>query len=648
MFVTVTLFNTNLDEENPYINFSGQTERIAAIKAKFGSGSTLPKSAYNPQHPFRIARNYLAIRGTFNYCVFDFGEEFRNGYQRYRFYYIRDALYVNDNVCELIVAEDFWARIPPIGINCLPETFTYKNEEVSKRFYKNVNASEVYKCVNTYAGKIKPFKINGELFCVVFLVISCLGSSESIFSYDESGTTYPFGNFILPAVYNLTKKEMTLLKIFYTNTALQQSRVEVSTLRDFYYFVKNTVDGFSVVSSTIVCSLPFINVTTYTENNETKIEIETKRNAYSLVSNFQELGFNHLFLPIFRFDGVSADGDTYNIPNSAEIQSFFDEYAKMGYKKITFSCGVNSIDIDPLSFASFSSDGAPITDERPFIFKQSLVPPYNVYFGKRAGALQSDFGEILGTLKNGYFNKQLYIITNSLTAGMYNDAYSDFLRSNYNSAITGLSVQQDAAQRELAIKQGAQTEIFKIQAIKKAAFAGAGLLSSNPLTFGLGVGQAADIAASGAQLITEQGANREILSNNQGKERALLELKLADIYNAPDSATFYGAIGDCVENALFPRVLFFENVALNEIKFSHKIYGYTMPKRVENIQQLKSHTRFDYIRANDIIIQGNYPDSMQVLQEVDRLLIEDAFSKGIRFWWTLDGYKDFTLANPED
>ncbi len=647
MFVTVTLFNTNLDEENPYINFNGPEERIQAIKNKFGDVSPLPKSAYNPQHPFRIAINYLAVRGIFNYCVFDFGEDFSKGYQRYRFYYIRDALYVNDNVCDLIVAEDFWARIPPIGINCLPETFTYKNEEVSKRFYKNVNASDVYKCVNTYAGQIKPFEINGELFCVVFLVISCLGNPAPTFYYAESGTPYPFANFILPTAYNLTKKEITTSRIFCTNPALSQSRVEISTLQDFYNLTKNVVDGFSVISSTIVCSLPFIDTTTYTENNETRIEIVTRRTGYYILNNFSEIGFNNLFLPPLTFQGEYADEDAYDIPNSAEIQSFFDEYAKMGYKKITFSCGVNSIDIDPLSFASFSNDGAPIIDERPFIFKQSLVPPYNVYFGKRTGALQNDGGEILGTLKNGYFNKQLYIITNSLTAGMYNDAYSDFLRSNYNSAITGLSVQQDAAQRELAIKQGAQAEIFKIQTTKKAIFAGAGLLTSNPLTFGLGLGQTADIATSGAQLITEQGANREILSNNQDKERALLDLKLADIYNTPDSATFYGAIGDCVENALFPRVLFFENVALNEIKFAHKIYGYTMPKRVENVQQLKAHTRFDYIRANDIIIQGNYPDSMQVLQEVDRLLIEDAFSKGIRFWWTLDGYKNFTLDNPE-
>ena len=631
MFVKITLFKTDFDEENifiptnteyPFFDFQPKMEdRLRLLKEKY-EFLELPKSSYNPREPFRVAKNSFDIKGVYNYAVFDFdtekGENENTPINKYRYYFIRDIVFVNDKVSQLIVKEDILPRVYNyIDIKqCLPESYTYKKSRIKKRDYKNLINDNIYIEKYGFSDAKRFVGENGAICQLFFIVCSCISSNEEIFN--EDNTSYPFFNIAFPIFYNGTTRKVFNCETF-LKTPRENGYVKILSSNDFFNLQKTTLSGFKVLSTVI---------TTYIDFNIRFEEEEFYLSKFYIDSDFD-----------FSVRALPFGNENYNFLEVEQTYSqkkqlpndFFDDFCKIGYKKIVLSCGSTEKEIDPLIFL----DKKTFNFSNYCVFFQSLVPPYNVFFGN-----ESDFGNSTtdGSEFITYYNNFGVTVSNMLSAGSYEDAYIEFLRTNYNATITGLNVQQVANRELLAVQQGLQIEQFAYKTAKgvmSGVVAGKLFGASAPASAILGVGF--DYLSTQATM----EANRESLSINQEKENALLSLKLSDIQNTPDSASFYGSISNIITSGKYPRVTFWENVSLPIAKRGHKIFGFTLP---QNINKIQSHYRFDYLRTKDLtlsFINGFSPT------ELERAEIEDTFNKGIRIWWTLDNYKNFDLENAE-
>lgn len=630
MFVKITLFKTDFDEENIFIDEQNNTlkNRVLALKQKYDY-LELPKSAYNPSEPFRIAANAFDVKGVYNYAIFDFDatENENTPINKYRYYFIRDVIFVNDNVSQLIVKEDILPRVYNyLSVkHCTPESYTYKNEDIKKRNYKNLISDNIYKNIKSVAKPRVVYGGNNKRYAFFYLIVTCLSGEP--YNYEENGTTYPFFNLIFPFAYNIDDRQIFDSYFYYKNSGDEEKDPdEIAGLNRFWGLSYSQISGFKIVSTCIIQDLPCVESITYEGEPPTGRFLLTFAKTYVgaptvYKTDVQSEKITEKVLRIaYGFSYINTDIDI----SEQFFEDFFDEYGKIGYKKITLSCAQTEVDIDPLLL--FNTE---IERGEKILFWQSLVPPYNVSIG-RIRDFYKDY-------ENLYYEKSCVVISNTLSAGTYTDNYTEFLRSNYNSSITGLTVQQSADKELLRVQQDLQATQFLYGGIKGAVGAIAQAKTTGGLSllsFGL------DTAFEAANLASSQKAARESLSINQEKENALLGLRLADIKNTPDTASFYGAISECVEQGKYPRVNFWENVGLEQAKRGHKMYGFTLPK---DITQIKSHNRFDYIRAQNITFSFNNFSPT----EFERVEIEDIFNKGIRLWWTLDGYKDFSLDNPE-
>ena len=657
MFVKITLFKTDFDEENifiptntemPFFDFQPKMEdRLSLLKSKY-EYLELAKSSYNPSEPFRIAKNAFDIKGVYNYAVFDFdtekGKNENTPINKFRYYFIRDIVFVNDNVSQLIVKEDILPRVYNyLDIKqCLPESYTYKKSRIKKRDYKILVNDNMYKALKSFSGAItytfsEPY-YETETYQLFFLIVTCL-SDDTSYGYFENGVGYPFINLILPIIYNLTYDFIEDSDFSYKMIGENDYKnAKGITAFNALPYVSNA--GFKIVGTCITSQLSCVSDFRVDSTGHGFITF-LKTNYGDTVSD-ANLDFRHSSSgPVIKFSKGYMNVDNFIDLSDDFYFDFFDEYGKIGYKKITFSCAQTQQDIDPILFLR-KTKFIDISKPDKIIFRQSFVPPYNVYLGFN----NRKYDESENLL---YYEKYGITLSNTLSAGTYTDNYTEFLRTNYNSTVTGLAVQQSASRDVLSAQQNLEETKYMLSAPQKAISSIMGVVAGGLIGGVVGAGMMVGSGLSGAitpvtdliGLQKSQQTARETLSINQEKENALLSLKISDIKNTPDTASFYGSIGDCVKHGKYPRITFWENVSLPIAKRGHKIFGFTLP---QNINKIQSHYRFDYLRTKDLtlsFINGFSPT------ELERAEIEDTFNKGIRIWWTLDDYKNFDLENSE-
>lgn len=598
MKVNITLYKTNFDEENPFVSTSKE-KRVIDIDRDFSEDRlVMENSSFNIETPFRIAKNFFDLDKKYNYAKYEYynGNELKDT----RFYFIKNFQYVSDNVTDMVTSEDvigehFW----DLSIKtALPSSYTYKNEYIKDLFYKTVSNNNVF---------IQKREINNlvENYGLVlgFVVVSATLNNAK---YIENNTEYNLQTFIIPF---LCKKEIDLdtsdgsiLDVALVSKDKSKEEIVINYylsygINDFNLISKITELGFSIVSTLITFDIDDI--------------VESFDKDESFGTNGYLIKYkNNVTLSAFKFTEQTVEKSFVCIDNYTPLERYFDiefdEYSLPQYKKITLSLDNKTFDID-LTSVNRHTEG--LNEPFRIWYKKTLVPPYstNFYFNSKK-------------VPKNYIN-----IKQDSNFMWINDTYSDWLKANKNSEIMGLEVQRQygyANAQNLAIK----TTVY--DAVKM------------PIT-GYGETQ----VALGLNLWAKSLFDNRYLTVqhdwNMWKQEQMLNLKIQDLMNTPDSCVFGNSITNYWNNKNYLRIIYYENIVYEEIKKTHKMYGFTNQKRINTI---RSHSIFDYIQATDITFtyENQYNPTVAEIKN-----IEQYFANGIRVWYSTESYKGFDTPNEE-
>lgn len=690
MYVRITLLKTQIDEENIFVGASlydmyNKLRALTDKKEYIGS--------FNPNDPFRIGLNYFLLDRKFNYAIFEFSdtlEAFENrdivGNEGLtRFYFIRGFEFVNDEVTRLIVKEDIISRyFYPInkGLKkCIPSKFTYDINILNKKNYSAVTNSALFNLETEISfkrpitvpseGENIPDEIKGKTIGFGAYVITYIDNSPAIEEsgeintsfYTENGVNYPFKNAVIPFCYNVITNEIIEIPFFVGGYSVDQvSARKIISMEEAVLFFKQTTGGFSVVSSVAIDNMETLGFSPYYYkmplfNTKCVVFIandEIVNYSVSLLKTEEEEEKRLYFLGIINFSTRKANGELNDIFKkeivlSDEIPSIL---AVSPYIKLTVELCGQKIEIDPRILK--------IANDRKITFSmfQSLVPSY---------ILTVDFlYDSDDITRLNYSNRGCFKLENSNSFMSFLDTYTEWVRTNYNAKITGLSVQQSNQNAILASQQASEQAALSRQIEANFDTAGVnavtgvlgsvagtvgGLMIASPTTLmnplqnvGAGLSAIGGLAnteiSAGAQRDVQgitQAQQREALSLNHQKERAILDLQLQDLRNTPDQISISNSAQLFLDSRAYVRVSLWINEKIEEIIFNHKIYGYSAPEMIDN---LKSRAVFDYIRTNNIIFQSDQAENFYP-STADMLIIQDTFSKGVRVWYDLDKIKDY-------
>lgn len=691
MYARITLLKTQIDEENIFVG-TGLNDMYYKLRALTDKKEYI--GSFNPNDPFRIGLNYFLLDRKFNYAIFELADtleafenrDIKGNEDLTRFYFIRGFEFVNDNVTRLIVKEDILAKqfypIKNQTVKCIPSRFTYPDTVLNKRNFQAVAGSglfnvseEVLNKRNIYVPidqEYAPDSIKGKNVCIGAIVVTYLdaantteeGGEINLSFYTENNTNYPFKTAVIPFCYNAITNEIISVPFRiggYNANNIDGVPDKIISIDEAILFFKQTTAGFSVISSLFVDNIESLGFSLYYYKS-VSVSPCVMLIANQNVVNYGRVRFDvddettgtNWFLSIINYSLTNAsDGNVNNVFKKEFLLDYDLKNIVSPYLKITFELCGQKIEIDPRMLN-------PADDKITFTMFQSLVPAYAVTVD-----FLYDSDEVT---RLNYSNRGCFKLENSNSFMSFLDSYTEFIRTNYNAKITGLSVQQSNQNAILASQQASeqaallrgqetQTELAASSMVRQGINATAGTigygLSGNiggAVSSAVGgltgiAGAAVDTSfiqagARDVQGIT-QAQQREALSLNQQKERAMLELQLQDLRNTPDQISISNSATLFLDMRAYARVTLWINERIDEIIFNHKIYGYSAP---EMITDLKAHDTFDYIRTNNIIFLNNETDGFYP-STADMLIIQDTFSKGVRVWYKLDKIKDYDNIN---
>lgn len=628
MYVEISLFKTTFDEENIFVGNNKNDMEIVLNSFPSDKRKDLPRSPFNLKYPFRIAVNYFEVSRKYNYARYKFfNTQVETTPVEIRYYFIRDYLSIDDTSCEIVVREDILAKIfydlqyPEI----LPDRYTYKWGDIdylnfdisdfkSTRFeylysnYFNLQKVPLYTTATVAENKAAT---QFEYLGLIIVSITTNNLSDTIIS----NTSYPILTILLP--FEFTKNEYFNIGInnfgVIDNNNITTSIVGIGNLKDLF---KQYENGFKVISTNIS-----FNIGGYfdLERVSDKGQLNFKSNNNIELEAYELNGLKFMRLRSIKNNTGGTVPLQYqeskdNIIKYYNFGSYLDDeeeqFRQSPFYNITIEQNNEENIINPLYYKAFNS----------VQFYKSFVPPYTCAIIFTAPQSISPYNN------NRYDDKVAIIINDDIAFINYTDAYTEFLRNNYNSLIIGQEVRHSYEWGQYGIKQSADL-------LKNTANITANFLSGS-------ASGKARAATSIAKSIINPVEDAALLGLNQAKENALLNLILEDKKNAANSVNIVTSLSELYNEKTFIKINITKNIALNTYKENIKRYGVKAPYRIKNI---KAHENFDYIRITDIIFNN---DSI-ALSENERQAVEKYFNDGVRLWYDYEAYKDFTLDNPE-
>lgn len=601
MQVRVVLYKSNFTDGDVFVGQSkaDRQTQLSALPHLEVSG------AFNPTDPFRIVGNFLQYDRKYDYCQYFYTVD---GSEISRSYFIRGFEYVNDNLTRMIVTLDVIAdNFHDLSFtNAFPDAYTYKAAVIESvlRSYETV-APEVYKITRSENFLLQVPVASGKLYYVGALIATA--KVKNIIGFLQYGEAYPYAPFFFMFlidesgnVYNGSttipdEPEFNNWSGFLASSQYPIIEGDIMpTIENYGSFLNLSVGSdFSFYSSTVNFSLGIDFATEFfTYNNKKYLAIypigsETGTGGGAW-KRTELLGGNYYEYLSY----IDVNIDLINIINVENI------YDKIPYKKICIEFGENSIEIDPRIFNIGPAECR---------YVNSYVPPYG-------------FSIAFTTARISDPNFYIEVLNEYAS---WRDSYADFLQNNYNSTITGLKVRQETASNNFGIKT--------ITGSLSDALGNIGKIATGNVLGGV-IGQ--------FQSFTNTMGDTAIFNNNQALERTLQDLKLADLQNAPDTASFASSIRQNWLGKKYIRFVWYENVFYSDALQKHKMYGFSngVP-----ITQFKSHTVFDYIRVRDI----EFKNADLFLSSQEMALLLGQFANGIRIWYNLSDYKNFSVDNAE-
>ncbi len=622
MKVNITLYKTNFDEENPFVSTS-KSQRINDIATKFNEGKlVMENSSFNIETPFRIAKNFFDLDKKYNYAKY----EYYNGnvLKDTRFYFIKSFKYVNDNITDMIVSEDiigehFW----DLDIKyCMPQKYTYKDKDIEDRAYNtDINFSKTFIKRSEFNGLLY-FSSETDAFKVGFIVTSAITNNENdiICKTEEDGVSYNINTYLIPFLYNdngilnnrCTSIEFT--KRLGVNTFTQSLYSEkLVNIDEFQKISKITSNGFKYISSFILLDVRNIVKSIQVDSDSGDFRILFEKDCiYNMSLDGFEGDKNEegVYIPeITLMKITSFKSNIFNFSINCDNKKTVSNYCKL-----LFSVDGNYSGLD-ISLCKKND----IMNSIRFSISQSLIPPYSVSLNYETDKSNKSHIELQ---RNSSF---MYI----------DDSYTEWLKTNRNASITGMQVRQDYETEIITKQMGSKMSSNMIRSQK-------GLITSVAMSGESGAyGKTLDLGLEWLASLSDSISAEQTVDRNHKKERALLELQIQDLVNTPDSVTMGNSVFFHFKNKKYINITYLENIRLNEILKTNKMFGYNT---AIEIKEIKSHDIFDYIRSDTLTLsfKNNFNPS-----ELERAIIENYFSNGIRTWYNINYYKNFEVENSE-
>lgn len=562
----------------------------------------LPVSALNPLFPFRIAGNYLEFAREYDYLEYNLGNELDDKGKiidpKTRYYFVSDFRYVNDNVTECIVLEDLIGRYyHELSFASLSlERFTY-NETLVGAANRGVKraAGEFDISLYNYTKLYSPQTELGNGRYVAAIVNISTYSAAPV--YYESGCAYPFAvEFVFFTYDKFGNIE---------SPDFQLNGRDLCTINEFRQYMTQSNDGFSIIQNYVVLDLGNIIRVTSVVND--KIQLATYQP--DTAGAYKMGGENQLY--VFRLEKHDAYGNfSYSFPRDKQpiSRSPFYNIVTRGTDK--------NIKIDPIYF------GQSLT----FRHFQSFIPPTkNILYANYSGTSYP------------YKTNLAFDAGSYPPFGVFKDTYTEWVRTNYNSTVTGLKVQQDYARAELNRNTMSAWAKFSINS-------GANLLKTATSKDG-NIGSALiDVGAGALNQSLDTVSNYVSQDMKFEEQNRLLSLRMADIAAQPDIVDIQGNIFNTILQNL-PFAVYLEEAAdIDYYTRYFRMFGYQYPrdifqsKTIITPQNLKTHERFDYIKASDVSLS---PRIKLKLSATEERSLKEQFLSGVRLWYDLTNFKKF-------
>lgn len=581
MEIKVTLFKSGFTPQNVFVGNGDAAQRRAALFTL--PKLELPQCPFNPEDPYRLEGNILLFRYNYDYAEYQYISDSNT---EYRYFFITDFVYINDSVTRLTVIEDI---ISPLFYNLnlkeyYPENCTYKKSELShvpidikdniEYYTEDINYfNGIQQSLNDWNGtKVIPG------FIIATIVTPQTKSGDlDISRYIENGTEYTCATILLPFLYYPFTQQ---LHIKTDDFYIKPAKTEILIRNSHSYSILFTTPSLTVVSTTISWDLPLLfnwqfraGVTGKPRNvlltpNSSWLTIE----AFSINSISKALAISELRKNTYEF----------NIVNELNPLIFS---SRKPFKKIIFKIGGNIQEIDPYFIRQMS---------RRIYLTFSLVPPYSytVWFDPESNR-QNPFTFTNLQLPLGFMS--------------FNNAYKEWIESNYNSVVMGLELQQRTER---------QQQVLKI---------GSGILSTTIHPLG---------AFNAVRAITDTAG----LAIKQNEQKQMVDYKIKDLQNIPNKTSFISTIQYTLNNEEYPRISLYTNTFLPELIKRTEYYGISCVKKTD----LKAkHNLYDYYSGTDFILE------YKGLSQIQRNQIYESFNNGVRIWYTLDNFLNFDIPNRE-
>lgn len=643
MYVKIELFKTNFDEENVFVGTPSKTVDTVLDGFAASEKLVLPLSPFNLKYPFRLAIPYFSIARKYNYARYRFynTQDETATPADTRFYFVEDFLPIDDQSTEIRAREDILARVfyDLTYQSFLPDRMTYKkNVKDNKLFsiaeyqstrYKQLDQYEGVGFYNVLAVYDTNYGGNSNSALIGGLIITAVTSSPTENNTIEGGVSYPILTLLLPFAFDVNSLSDNSFNLITDRKFRAGGSVgvgEVASIDGYLPLSQYTDNGFKIISADINFNLGGYfdaeKVEGYTDTyydiygtlKYSEIELETielARRKYIRIKNNKASGKIDLAIsrPVSRTETqyitISDVLHDYAFDNS-------DELFQIPFHKFTIRTNGKFTEINPLYIER--------SDLGSFRFTQSFIPPYSK--------------GITFTAFRNFDNIYAFDATTQFSFFSYDDTYAEFLRANYNSQITGLKVRQQSEREVLGIRSLSSAGSNIVSGISRTV---AGAIKGGAVG-----ATAAGVSAVGSAVnnAINTAANSGELSINQEKEQRLLDLKLQDVQNLPDTVNLGNAIGMIWSEKLFFIFAVWENAAILTYRETIKRYGVSSPTRSET---MVNHSVFDYVRCTDI----TFTQKTITLSEVERAAVEKYFRDGVRLWYDYSHYKDFNADNPE-
>ena len=637
MYVKIELYKTNFDEENVFVGTTSQTVDNVLDGFTADEKLVIPLSPFNLKYPFRLAIPYFNVARKYNYARYRFynTQDETAAPADTRYYFVEDFIPIDDQSTELRVREDILARVfyDLQYQSFLPDRLTYKKGIYSKVFNVEEYQSSRYRCISSFTHTGGLFNMTAckdtgfaDTDIILGAIIITAVTNKPTTNYTiEGGIKYPVLTLMLPFAFAIsaskdydTNFELVTNRKFLVNSVQpgMVQKVQVESIDEYISLAQYTTDGFKIISTDINFNLGGYFRTVF-ETDKYAIFDE----ATGISSDVIELG-GKKYMRILQNNTQGAVPLQILPPgeNAIDVRRILLDYGKdelfsnngqllqMPFIKFELRTNGKVKVINPLY----------VSDYFEFYYTQSFLPPYSKGIVYNPNMYDNTVGFDAST-QFGFFS--------------YDDTYAEFLRANYNSQITGLKVSQES-ERGAAVVRG-------VANILKAGVSGV-----------TGVSAGAQYGATGAAVGTIRGIGGVInagietaasageLAINQAKEQKLLDLKLADIQNLPDTVNISNALAIIWSERLFMVFGIFQNETIDTFIEDIKRYGVSAPIRSET---MKNHAVFDYVRCTDI----TFTQKSITLSEVERSAVEKYFRDGVRLWYDYPHYKDFNADNPE-